>query len=239
MMDTPKLKRRWLQCSLWAFFVLMLMAGMLALWQWSRATNALPEPKNIERMNVVEWYDDADDDNGKPYPGFDVPQKYWGELFGNLSPHNADKHPAKWVVMAVIEIDTPTQHYTLWLFEVENPIAAFKVWSNRGDSERGSYFRGGNYVQARETLEKAYIEAEKLNGRIVVPFLKKRTKAVLLAKFQSLADHSSGMAHFSSRNEAHAKLGKPDGIYAPHEQWEYRCVDGRVLFSVGEGWEVK
>ena len=152
----PKANRRWFQYSLAALLVLVtICAIIMGCWQWLRGPiHSLPQPDDVLGMKVL-WFFDGHRD----WPGIEVSQKHWNDIFAALSPSEYDRSPSNWQVLAEIEIHTK-QNEDFWLGAYNlapEPIGAFSI--GRTHMER-TYRRGGNSARLKEALEKAYAESE-------------------------------------------------------------------------------
>jgi hypothetical protein len=124
---------------------------------------SLPALADVESITVL-WFYDRHSQTGR----FDLPKNHWSDLWSNLSPSRFDPSPAKWQVLADIEISTTDGCcWRLSLFNLSGGQAgAFRVGPADGG---GRYYRGGHTAQwltllRAAALEKADVPRSQKNG---------------------------------------------------------------------------
>ena len=111
---------------------------------------------DIAGMRVTRWCSDG----REKWAAFTVPRNCWGEILGALTPSEKDRWPAKWMVLADLEIQTK-EGLSCWVglyFLPDEPVGAF---SARPSFEERVYYRGGNSDQLRDAVARAYAESVK------------------------------------------------------------------------------
>jgi hypothetical protein len=120
MSDEPKKRSRaWIG---WALLVVALSGCSLS----NEAHEALlPDPDKITSMRT-QW---GSDDVSEVHDHF-------AQIINGLKPNRVDPHPARWVVLGSLNIETPSGRTGIFLFYVDDEKLAFKI----GDT----YYLGGS-----------------------------------------------------------------------------------------------
>jgi hypothetical protein len=130
-------------------------AILLGLLRWLHGPiYSLPELDEVRSVQVLWFYDGQ-----RHRPGIEVPEKHWKDIYAALSPSRYDPLPAKWVVLAGIEIRTKQgQRFWVGAYDVRSEaIGAFSVGPT---FEERTYRRGGDSARLKESLAEVYAERE-------------------------------------------------------------------------------
>jgi hypothetical protein len=157
LMEAEKtVKRRVVVAVLWAQVLLFFaMVGFLLLRKSNRPP--LPALDDIANIRIRTFYDKAQHRE----VDFDIPEKYWSETLGALSPYEKDHDPADWKILACMDVTEKNGDlHGLLLFYLENePIGAFAFAEGQS-----VYYRGGNSIKLKQVHIKACAKS-KVNNR--------------------------------------------------------------------------
>lgn len=162
-------RRSWLRRKWWLVAGLLLALAALTLYLVTRQAPSLPDPSEVAsmkvtllqyrlegtgppRMNELKW----------ERRGFVVPPDHVAPILAALEPAKRDWEPAKWQVMADLDIrlhDGRTVHIELYYTFAE--CGAFSVHADWPQTPRNSglishYFRGGTDERLHDALLGAY-----------------------------------------------------------------------------------
>jgi hypothetical protein len=155
--DTRKGRRRLVLRTIPLVIVVAIVVIITAIMvlRWCFRRDPLPPLADIESMKVLQFCD-----FGRERPVIEVPESCWNAVLAALSPYKCDPRPAKWQVLADLEIQTKNKHsYRVNLYQThDDPVGAF---ASGPSFESRVYYRGGNTAQLKKAIDKAYSEAAK------------------------------------------------------------------------------